>query len=300
MIVVITSWVLVLLSVFGITYSVETRSDVRLTEFELDRIRLEAVARSGLTFSKVLLTQTRTSEWDSPTAGWGNNPQLGQIQCGDGFFAVGSPPDENETGIWQPGIVDQSRRIPPALFDEETLNRLPGLSPEGVHIILEALTALGPEALPPLDTLPGLDPASQQAARRYLTRYGSSVNINTTSLVILIAVGLPESAAKKVIFHRNGADGLLGTGDDHPLQATPDQPINFEDCSFNSEEAAIASFLSSRRSLTTTSDYFRVVSRGWTPGLAGICEIRVVLYHPAQPESPTPATVIEWQQSWLP
>jgi len=191
-IVVITSWVLVLLSAFGITYSVETRSDVRLTEFELDRMQLEAVARSGLIFSRALLTRTRNSEWDSPTAGWGNNPQLGQIQCGNGFFAIGLPPDENEAGIWQPGIVDNGRRIPPPLFDEETLSRLPGLSPDGVHIILEALTALGPAALPPIATLPGLDPASQQAAMRYLTRYGSSVNINTTSQEIMVAVGLPE------------------------------------------------------------------------------------------------------------
>ena len=160
---------------------------------------------------------------------------------------------------------------------------------------ISAVETAGDYRLPPFELLPHLDEASLESARRFLSRYGDAVNVNTAPAEVLRAMGLPRSAVDKLLDWRAGRDQTLGTADDQRFEDLEGHDKGIRACSLNSEEAAVLALLRGSGRLTVESRYFHLAARAWGEGHDGICEIRVVLERPDR----DPVRIVEWTENWL-
>ena len=296
--VVVVSWILTLLAVFGLTYSYEVRNESHLVQMEVERHQLRAWAHSGVELALAELDKPKRKDDVGGGPADSENVRLlfaGPRACGQGRCAVGETVTMAGGEIWLPGIVDEAGRLPVALADSTALAFLPGMTPAGARIILKARTDARANRMPPFGLLGGLDELSRDCASSYLSRYGKSVNINSASLEVLVAVGVPESATYKILKWRAGKDGVRGTRDDRWFQSLESNDQGIASCAFNSEEAAILAYLRGGARVSVESRYFSLSSRGWGPGARGICEVEVILEKPEN----GPATVIEMTENWL-
>lgn len=294
--VIVVSWILVLLSVFGVTYSHEVRGEAELVQLEVERQQLRAWSRSGVQLA--LAELDRVSRDPDSGGNWTAETKArlaGTHQLGEGRFAVGEVTMAGGSEIWLPGLTDESGRLPAALADSTALSRLPGMTPRGVHRLLTARRSSGAGRFPPIELIGGLDEGSRSSAERYLTRFGEAVNVNTASLAVLVAAGLPERAAQRMIDWRDGTDRIAGTQDDRRFVTLEAADPGVRACRLNSEEAAILAYLSGGGHLTVGSRFFRMTSRAWGPRSRGICETRAVLRVPDEGA----AQVVEWTENWL-
>jgi general secretion pathway protein K len=79
------------------------------------------------------------------------------------------------------------------------------------------------EVLEELILVKGMDENIFGKIRNYVTIYGGGrVNINTTSKIVLSALGLSEDIINKIIAFRAGDDGITGTADDNIFSASSD------------------------------------------------------------------------------
>lgn len=293
--VVIVSWILILLSLFGVTYAHDVRSESQLVRLELERQQLRAWARSGVELARVKLESTADDAVFLLSAADPENPLLRPAACGQGWFAVGQDLQDGSGRDWSPGIADELGRIPVSLADSTTLALLPGMTRAGIDAIGRARAAAAGNRLPPLDLLPGMDPSSRVSARRYLTRYGEGVNLNAASDEVLTALGLPARAVEKLLRWRAGKDKIPGTVDDRVFLALDETDLGIASVDLNAEEAAILAYLGSSRRLVLQSEYFSLVSRSWAEGHHGICQIHAVV---RKTEMGT-TEVLEWSERWL-
>lgn len=103
----------------------------------------------------------------------------------------------------------------------------------------------------------GIDLAKYEILKRFLTVYGNGqVNINTTSQETLLALGLDEAVADKVLALRRGADGVDFTSDDHIFERTFDIAAEVNDSQELQEEEMRAIDHLNQRGLLTTNSYF--------------------------------------------
>lgn len=293
--VVIVSWVLILLSLFGVTYAHDVRGESQLVRLELERQQLRAWARSGVELARVKLERFEDDAVFLLSAADPENPLLLPSACGQGWFAVGQDLPGASGQDWSPGIADELGRIPVALADSTTLALLPGMTRAGIAAIGQARAHAEGNRLPPLDLLAGMDPSSRSCVRQYLTRYGDGVNLNAAPAEVLTALGLPETAVAKLLRWRAGKDKIPGTVDDRVFLALDETDLGIASIDLNAEEAAILAYLGSSRRLVLQSSYFSLVSRGWANGYHGICQIRAVV---KKTEMGT-TEILEWSESWL-
>ena len=293
--VVVVSWVLVLLAVFGVNYVHDVIAESRMIQLDVERHQLRAWARSGVELARLALEQTSSIDcailgYDDPV-----NPFAFPLACGEGSFAVGEAHHLAGSEYWHPGIGDEAARLPVALLDSLTLAALPDMTPHGIEVILQAKETAGVHRLPPFELLPHLDEASLESARLFLSRYGEAVNVNTASAEVLRAVGLPRHAVDKLLGWRAGKDQTLGTTDDQRFLDLDGRDKGVRACSLNSEEAAVLAYIHGSGRLTVESRYFHLAARAWGEGYDGICEIRVVLERPERDS----VRIIEWTENWL-
>lgn len=102
----------------------------------------------------------------------------------------------------------------------------------------------------------------------YITVFGPGDgrnNVNTAPKEVLMALGMPEMLANKVISFRNGPDGKMGTEDDQIfLDAnTIDSVLNSNlPGGLTDDEVLVIGDLKSKQCFTTVSNYFRIKSKG--------------------------------------
>ncbi len=293
--VVVVSWILVLLAVFGVNYSHDMIGEAKSIELEVERHQLRAWAWSGVELARVTLESTPLIDCAALSFNGPENLFAFPLVLGQGNFAVGEARVVNGTESWLAGIADEAARLPVTLADSTALATLPGMTPYGIVVILEAREAAGVNRLPPFATLAGLDESSSEAAGRYLSRYGFAVNMNTASAEVLEAVGLPSRAVYKLLQWRSGLDHVQGTADDGLFRGLGGDDEGIRSSALNSKEAAALEFLSEGKRLTVESRFYHLASRGWGPGYQGICEIQVVL---EKQEIGVPR-ILEWTEKWL-
>ena len=114
----------------------------------------------------------------------------------------------------------------------------------------------------------GMDQAKYEILRNYVTVYGSGqVNINTAPKKVLMALGLDETIADKVLAVRRGTDGVDNTSDDHIFYRTFDiaaevaAGLKLED-----QEMRVIDQLNKRNLLTINSSYYTVRCLGFLDG----------------------------------
>ncbi len=292
--VVIVAWILVLVGAFGLNHARDVVLDSRTVRDEVSRHQLRAWARSGVSLARFELASVTPDLRYRLVLPGADNPLEGTRACGEGRFVVGSTGGFAGRDIWLPGLADEAARLPVAVADSAALDLLPGMTSVGIARILQARRTAGDAPVPPFETMP-LDDESLTCARRYLTRFGRTVNLNTASAEVLRALGLPTTAVGKLMHVRNGRDGVPGTADDRMFSSLDSATGELRECRLNSEEAAILAFLTSAGRLTTTSDIYSVAARGWAEGHDGVCEIRAVLAAPPGEQ----INLLAWTENWL-
>ena len=293
--VVVVSWILVLLAVFGVNYSHDMIGEARSIEMEVERHQLRAWAWSGVELARVTLEATPLIDCATLGLAGPENLFVFPLVCGQGSFAVGEASAVDGEESWLSGIADEAAKLPVTLADSTALACLPGMTPSGVAAILEAREAAGVNRLPPFETLADLDASSRESACRHLSRYGVAVNLNTASADVLVAVGLPSRAVYKLLKWRMGPDNLPGTTDDELFRGLGSDDEGIRSSALNSQEAAALEFLAGAKRLTVQSRFYHLTSRGWGPGYQGICEIRVVL----EKQDFGVPHILEWTENWL-
>lgn len=295
MTVVVTSWVLIVLAIFGLVYMQEVRVESRLLDLEQDKIQVAAYAGSGIEYVKALLENNPQIDCVKVSGVNSGQSNAEPVPVANGFFAIGVPVFEAGEQRWISGFVDEGSKIPLGQATLATLAKLPGMTERGINTILQVQSDSPNEGIPAFDLIAGLDETSLASAKRYLSLYAESVNINSASFEVLVALGLPERAVGKILQWRHGPDGLSGTQDDRLFSKTDSNSRDIVRCGFNSEEAAIFAYLCGSGVFSTVSHYFQAVSRGWGTGVPGVCEIQVVL----EKTSRGPVIVINWRQKWI-
>jgi type II secretory pathway component PulK len=114
----------------------------------------------------------------------------------------------------------------------------------------------------------GMDQAKYEILRNYVTVYGSGqVNINTASKKVLVALGLEETIADKVLTVRRGTDGVDNTSDDHIFYRTFDIAAEVgAGLKLEAQEMRAIDQLNQRNLLATNSSYYTVRCLGFLDG----------------------------------
>ncbi|MFO7608615.1 MAG: hypothetical protein R6X35_05370 [Candidatus Krumholzibacteriia bacterium] len=292
--VVVVGWILVLLGAFGLNHARDVRHEAGAVGVQLQRTQLRAWARSGVELARSTLADRTALECAVLVGPGAENPLARTQVCGEGRFCVGARRDAAEGSTWAPGLGDEAARLPVAGADSAALGMLPGMTRAGVARLLDARAVARSSRLPPFALL-GLDEPSLACARRYLSRYGHAVNVNTAGPEVLRAAGLPASAVDKILQRRLGRDGLAGTADDRLFPDLESTGPALRECGLGSAEAAVLAYLVSAGRLAADSRYYQVAVRGWAAGRNGICELRVILEKPDR----DPVRVVEWSENWL-
>ena len=295
MTVVVVSWILVLLAVFGVNYSHDVIAESRLIQLEVEQHQLRAWATSGVELARVTLRDTPRIECATLGFSGPENIFAFPLTCRQGRFAVGEAIAIDNQEHWLPGVGDEAGKLPMALVDSTALATLPGMTSYGRAVLLDAREAAGTNRLPPFELLADLDEASCESANRFLSRYGNAVNVNTASEEVLVAVGLPPRAVYKLLGWRSGDDQIPGNSDDRLFHSLGNDDEGIRSSALNSEEAAVLAFLIGGKRLTVEARFFHLVSRGWGEGYKGICEIRVVL----EKQQYGAPKILEWTETWL-
>lgn len=292
----VASWTLMLLTVLAVSFGHQVIGHAHETRATDAADDLAAVARSGVALGRsyldrwvtrdtgsaltdLLATDREPAPLSAVDLSWTNDPRLRRIPVGRGFVSIGYVDEGPRGARTVHGLQDENRRVPITLIDRETARSIPGLSPEAVEAI--AAWNADPETYRDfaLESWPGLDPRSRATLARLVTTTARTVNVNTASAEVLTLLGIPAAGARKIVARRHGPDGVPGTADDRPFTTLDDPEGGLRECALDAIESAAVSFLVGRGTLTTTSDVFRIRSRGWFDENGPWCEIEAILDH---------------------
>lgn len=117
------------------------------------------------------------------------------------------------------------------------------------------------EVLRELVLVKGVDEKVFAAVKDFVTVYGNGqVNANTAPKPVLIASGLSEAKAQRLIDYRNGADLLPGTADDMVFRDTA-LIVPALSQAYDMSPADISEYTSAVNSMAVTSRFYTVHSR---------------------------------------
>lgn len=169
------------------------------------------------------------------------------------YFADKKVIGENEL------VIDESALVNINFASSEVLSRLPGLDEESAKKIVESGRRpfrLKEELL----LVEGIDKGKFNSFKDFITVYGQGkVNVNTASEEVLLALGLDEELAGKIIRYRKeyiGPDGQEKTADDGAFTNAADiisELENFTSLSTRQQQDLI----SLANTLSVKSDYLR-------------------------------------------
>lgn len=116
---ILTVWILVLLSVFAFSVGYTVRQRIKFAEHLDTRENLRGVAEAGVLRMVQLISSKLKGDVqaDSLESPWSNNPGLfREVRVGSGFFTVASRPEDGARDSGQPygtryGAVDEERKL---------------------------------------------------------------------------------------------------------------------------------------------------------------------------------------------
>lgn len=223
-------WTLVILSMLALGLAYRVRLELALTRYQLDAIEMVQMAKAGLVLSRAaVLNDPGYSCLNQP---WSEDPETfrdRELMGGRlSWTHQADGPGPSPSTLY--GLSDEESRLSLNAASAESLARLPGIS-RGVAAAIVEWRAPGPAAgdgyggyrsrggafrsVDELLLVRGMTPEDFELASPFLTAHGSGkVNVNTASRAVLLAAGLSEEAAAKILLFRAGRDLQVGTADD--------------------------------------------------------------------------------------
>ena len=286
-ILIITVWVLVILSFFVVGLSRIAKTQMRYTAHLQDRAKAYYLARAGIERAIVELKSKDISEHTALNELVFDNEE----PLGDGFFTLGYTLGVGSlrSPVELYGVMDESSKIDinsaPAgvlatMFERaaeigrrEALDLAQAVvdwrSRDADPIVQEkyensglAYTNKGAkfEILEELQLVRGMTREIYRKVRDIITVYDTkTVNINTAGFEVLYALGLNEALCERIIEYRQGSDGTTGTKDDNVFESAGSlRNIGFL---FTEDSIQINSLVSGNIA-GTHSETFRIISTG--------------------------------------
>jgi type II secretory pathway component PulK len=110
----------------------------------------------------------------------------------------------------------------------------------------------------------GVNPAIFSRLKPYITVWGEGqVNINTAPFNVLLALGLPEGLADKILRFRAGKDEIEGTADDNIITKEEDLASQIKRVvPLVESEISLLNKLVITDLITVESEYYRIIARG--------------------------------------
>lgn len=266
MILIVTLWILAILTLLAVSFSYRMRVEIKLTQFQIDSLRALYLAKAGINYAIAQLKKD-TNDYDSLNEQWAYKKE---IELGKGKFIFYIEDEERRINLntapksmldklgLKEDIVcaiidwrDEDNKItkPDGVEDEyyQTLNRPYHCKNAPFESIEELLLVKGVTS----EILYGEDNISQ-----WMTVYGKGkININTAPKKVLsILPGLNDELAQNIINYRAGGDLEEGTEDDIIFEKP--QEIGNVDEDIKNKYSQFKDFI------TTKSNNFRITSVG--------------------------------------
>ena len=277
-------WILTILSVLALGIGFRVSVELKLNRYAMDRLKARYIAMGAAERAQDALSKAVNAYDSIFSCGLTFSDETSMMAfftdtLGDGSFSVGY----KDGSIRRPGLWDEERCININTTDPVKLARLPGITSEiaacivdwrdvnnvpldvgaeqGYYDLLERPYRCknGPFIVPEeLMLVKGMTAPLFEGIKNYVTVYGDGkVNINTAPYKVLIALGMTDLLASRIIEYRNGTDGRPGTSDDGVFQdvnievVLKDLPV---------QESTIV--VSLKNSFTIKSQYFKIESQG--------------------------------------
>ncbi|MBN2119666.1 MAG: general secretion pathway protein GspK [Candidatus Omnitrophica bacterium] len=298
-------WALTLLSVFGLYLSIGVRQKIALVKNLTFRDSLYYIADAGIKRGIVEIKIDEILGTDTLKESWSNNPAVFKdIKLGRGSLSVGYDfVDKGGATRKMFGLVDEERKININTANRKVLTKLfevvlrldqvqaqeiaasiidwrdndsflsiPVGSAEDSYYrnLKESYDCKDSsfQALEELLLVKGINRSIFEQIKDFVTIYGEgSVNANTAPREVLLALGIDDLLADKIIDYRSGEDEIQGTSDDNVFTG-PGNIVaglsQFTDLA--SSEVALLSNIVSAGLLGTSSYNFTVRSTASIPG----------------------------------
>lgn len=252
-IVVVALWTLCLLSVFTVTLGSGVRQKLSLIKRLDERERMRGILDGAVKKAILQIKKEDQGGADTLAGAWSNDASaFKEIPLEDGEFSVSYPYQDEVTGNAhiRYGLIDEESKININTAKRGVLERLFGMvlgmsaveSQELAAAIIDWRDAdsllsipLGSaedtyykglpypyeakdadfECLDEALLVKGMRYDIFEKIKKYITVYGQArVNINTTSKIVLLALGLSEKVVNDIMLFRAGPDGIMETKDD--------------------------------------------------------------------------------------
>ncbi len=310
-ILIATLWILAILFLLGVGLAYRIGLELQMTRYAQARLKLFYVSRSAVSQTMALLLEEGASNSvDSFQEPWSHDESLFKEQpVGEGVFSIQYPVlDEGGKEVIRYGMTDEESRLPLNTAPADVLSRLPDLEEEIIFSIRawRGDSGLDPEQLTaednyyaslerpytrkekPFETLEelllvrGMEGELFEKIAPLLTVYGGgTVNLNTASVEVLVALGLDEKIAEQWAEARMGSDGLLGTEDDYVLESAQDliSPETQEYLGLDlDQQLLLRNFFTLRQTLLSVqSSAFRIQAEGRLPGQKMVHQVTAVV-----------------------
>ncbi len=281
-ILLITFWALSFLSFFAVIMGATARQKMTLAERLNRRSQLRLIAQAGIERGIwVLKKPDADPDTDSFKEPWASKTFLRNISLGDGFFDVAIVDEERKININTADVgllktffkvsldcsdVD-AEQIADAIVDwrDQDAGSLAEGAEDNFYAGLEHPYDCKDAPFAYIDELllvRGITATIYESVKDYLTVFGSgAININTAPRIILLALGLDEKLADKLLAYRAGEDGLEGTEDDRYFSSVGNIGAMLEQIdTLQSQEAATLSNLAASGRIGVASNNFLITS----------------------------------------
>jgi len=259
-ILIVALWSLCLLSAFAVILNSQVRQKLVLANRLDQRDKLRLIAEAGVDKAIMELKSNPEKTYFALSDSWSNNPgAFKDVSVGSGEFSLNNSHSDLKSGFLVAGYgcVDEESKININKADAKVLERLfriilaydepqaqelaacivdwrdvdselsiPG-SAEDFYYTSQPFPYAAKnfefETLDELLLVKGFNDNVFEKIKDYVTIYGEGrVNVNTASEVVLVALGLDQDIAHKLILYRAGRDGVEGTLDDNVFISAAD------------------------------------------------------------------------------
>ncbi len=296
-ILIMALWILAILVLLSLGLGYAMSLDLRLVSYQRDQLEALYLAKAGVARARAVLEQRLEVEMETAASPdpWFTNPEaFKDVSLGDGSFTVSArlpdddQPDRPDRIVY--GLIDEDRKINLNTAAKDILMRLPGMTQEAAESIVDwrdpnpfSSGLLGAKDFyyhgleppysaknAPLDLVEevslvrGVTEEVFEAIRPFVTVYtDGKVNLNTAPVPVLVALGMSEGLARKVVRFRHGSDGLAATADDQRFESlgSAQQRLNAA-ISLTPQEGAQFTNAIARGLLKLKSEVFTVAARG--------------------------------------
>ena len=322
---VVTLWVVTVLSILAIAIARYLSLEVRLTKYRMTREQAAALARGGVYLGVQRLSQDGQAEpYDWLGDDWASVPGASPEQPTTWVvFADDAPGDSANRSRMEIQITDMERSINLNAATEATLAtpELAG-SAELAKAIMDDRDPADPEVEHPvedppyyqkngpftvIEELPDIPGVADVFPKLRLLTFAArdavppkpEVNVNTAQRDVLLALGADAATVELLIASRAGVDGLWGTEDDCKATDVSQIISQLTQCAFGGDEAPMRELYALNGGavfFTVKSSIFRIQSQAFAGSPPVRRRIEAVVKRSAQQGQDTTMEILSWRE----